>query len=85
MECRPQCGACCIAPSIHTPMPNMPQGKAANEPCANLDLNNLACRIWESADYPAHCRGFVPCEDVCGKDRAEAMALIQSLEVDTAP
>ncbi|HAI50813.1 MAG TPA: zinc/iron-chelating domain-containing protein, partial [Enterobacteriaceae bacterium] len=27
MECRPDCGACCIAPSISTPIPGMPHGK----------------------------------------------------------
>lgn len=85
MQCRPHCGACCIAPSITTPMPNMPQGKAANTPCANLDLDTLYCRIWESADYPKHCRDFVPVEDVCGQNREEALALIQWFEANTQP
>lgn len=83
MKCRPACGACCIAPSINTPMPNMPQGKAANEPCANLDLNTLYCRIWENSEYPKHCYDFVPCEDVCGESREEALQLIQTLETLT--
>ncbi|MFS9540720.1 YkgJ family cysteine cluster protein, partial [Klebsiella pneumoniae] len=26
MECRTDCGACCIAPSISSPIPGMPQG-----------------------------------------------------------
>ena len=25
--CRPGCGACCIAPSITSPIPGMPDGK----------------------------------------------------------
>ncbi|WP_429347626.1 hypothetical protein [Paraburkholderia sp. Clong3] len=25
--CRPDCGACCIAPSISSPIPGMPNGK----------------------------------------------------------
>lgn len=83
MECRPHCGACCIAPSINTPMPNMPTGKPANEPCANLDLSTYFCQIWESEDYPKHCRGFLPCEDVCGASREEALVLIAELEVLT--
>ncbi|MBF7801077.1 YkgJ family cysteine cluster protein, partial [Klebsiella pneumoniae] len=29
MECRTDCGACCIAPSISSPIPGMPQGKPA--------------------------------------------------------
>jgi Fe-S-cluster containining protein len=27
LACRPGCGACCIAPSIASPIPGMPQGK----------------------------------------------------------
>jgi hypothetical protein len=27
MDCRPQCGACCVAPSISSPIPGMPHGK----------------------------------------------------------
>jgi Fe-S-cluster containining protein len=29
MNCRLGCGACCIAPSISSPIPGMPQGKPA--------------------------------------------------------
>ena len=29
MECRSSCGACCIAPSINSPIPGMPHGKPA--------------------------------------------------------
>ncbi|MGU7695722.1 YkgJ family cysteine cluster protein, partial [Escherichia coli] len=29
MECRPDCGACCTAPSISSPIPGMPDGKPA--------------------------------------------------------
>ncbi|MCF5019628.1 YkgJ family cysteine cluster protein, partial [Pseudomonas lactis] len=29
MKCREGCGACCIAPSISSPLPGMPQGKPA--------------------------------------------------------
>ncbi|HFY5777145.1 TPA: YkgJ family cysteine cluster protein, partial [Salmonella enterica subsp. enterica serovar Typhimurium] len=27
MDCRSGCGACCIAPSISSPIPGMPYGK----------------------------------------------------------
>ncbi|MCR3872443.1 YkgJ family cysteine cluster protein, partial [Pseudomonas aeruginosa] len=27
MQCRAGCGACCIAPSISSPLPGMPAGK----------------------------------------------------------
>ncbi|MGO2368564.1 MAG: YkgJ family cysteine cluster protein, partial [Serratia sp. (in: enterobacteria)] len=30
MDCRADCGACCIAPSISSPIPGMPNGKPAN-------------------------------------------------------
>ncbi|HNV09555.1 MAG TPA: YkgJ family cysteine cluster protein, partial [Dokdonella sp.] len=29
MSCRSGCGACCIAPSISSPIPGMPNGKPA--------------------------------------------------------
>ena len=29
LSCRPGCGACCIAPSISSPIPDLPQGKPA--------------------------------------------------------
>ena len=37
LACRSGCGACCIAPSITSPLPGMPQGKPAGVPCINLD------------------------------------------------
>ena len=43
MECRMGCGACCIAPSISSPIPGMSEGKRAGERCVQLDDDNL-CR-----------------------------------------
>ncbi|MGK3606278.1 YkgJ family cysteine cluster protein, partial [Klebsiella variicola] len=40
MECRTDCGACCIAPSISSPIPGMPQGKPANPRCIQLSEHN---------------------------------------------
>ena len=37
MICRSGCGACCLAPSISTPIPGMPQGKPAGVRCVQLD------------------------------------------------
>ena len=45
MKCRKLCGSCCIAPSINSPLPGMPNGKPAGVPCVNLDENFL-CRIF---------------------------------------
>lgn len=36
MTCRPDCGACCIAPSITSPTPEMLGGKPAGVRCAQL-------------------------------------------------
>ncbi|NBX68342.1 MAG: YkgJ family cysteine cluster protein, partial [Proteobacteria bacterium] len=38
MECRIGCGACCIAPSISSPLPGMPHGKPAGVRCVNLNI-----------------------------------------------
>ena len=37
MDCRAGCGACCIAPSISSPIPGMPEGKPAGVRCVQLD------------------------------------------------
>ncbi|QSA20024.1 YkgJ family cysteine cluster protein, partial [Vibrio furnissii] len=41
MDCRLGCGACCIAPSISSPIPGMPNGKPAGTRCIQLNENNL--------------------------------------------
>lgn len=84
MDCRPGCAACCIAPSISSPLPGMPGGKPAGVRCVNLDAAGL-CRLWGGPDYPAVCRGFRPMPDVCGDDAGQALALIAALERATAP
>ena len=45
MKCREGCGACCIAPSISSPIPGMPHGKVAGERCLQLSAENL-CNIF---------------------------------------
>ncbi len=84
MECRQGCGACCIAPSIVTPLPGMPAGKPAGVACVNLDPDSLRCRIWGQPHYPAVCRKFVPEVEVCGNDREQALVLISLLEDQTS-
>lgn len=84
MECRPGCGACCIAPSISSPLPGMPDGKPAGVRCVNLNDEGL-CRLWGRADYPDVCRNFRPSPWVCGETAAEALALIAALEKATRP
>ena len=84
MECRAGCGACCIAPSISSPLPGMPNGKPAGVACINLDPNTHLCTIWGREDYPDVCRRFRAEEATCGSSRAEALALLQVLEIATA-
>lgn len=51
MDCRSDCGACCIAPSISSPIPGMPLGKPANTRCVHLD-DNMRCGIFLLAIAP---------------------------------
>ncbi|EAQ99137.1 YkgJ family cysteine cluster protein [Congregibacter litoralis] len=83
MNCRKGCGACCIAPSITSPLPGMPEGKPANTPCVNLDMSTYSCGIWGSSRYPAVCEQFTAQEDVCGDSRQDALKLIGDMERDT--
>ena len=84
MECRAGCGACCIAPSISSPLPGMPDGKPAGVRCVNLSEEGR-CVLWGKENYPAVCRNFRPSPEVCGDDSAQALALIAALEAATAP
>ncbi|EGT3572054.1 YkgJ family cysteine cluster protein [Citrobacter sp. ANG330] len=84
MECRPDCGACCIAPSISSPIPGMPQGKPANVRCVQLSDDNL-CRIFGSSLRPNVCRSLKPSPEMCLTNRDEAMTWLIDLEALTAP
>ncbi|MFM2486110.1 YkgJ family cysteine cluster protein [Celerinatantimonas yamalensis] len=80
--CRAGCGACCIAPSISSAIPGMPQGKAAGERCVQLDDNNL-CRLFGRPDRPQVCCDFQFSEWACGTHRDEAIAILTDLETLT--
>ncbi|MBB1268495.1 YkgJ family cysteine cluster protein [Shewanella sp. SR44-3] len=82
MECRLGCGACCIAPSITSPIPGMPQGKPAGERCIQLNTDNL-CMIFGQPERPAVCGGFAASIDVCGSTNEQAIWLITDLESST--
>ncbi|TBR25737.1 YkgJ family cysteine cluster protein [bacterium] len=84
MDCRPGCAACCIAPSIASPLPGMPDGKPAGVRCVNLDDAGL-CGLWGKPNYPPVCAAFKPQRWVCGETASEAMALISELEARTRP
>lgn len=81
--CRAGCGACCIAPSISSPIPGMPHGKPAGIPCVQLD-EALGCRIFGDPRRPAVCGSLQPSMVMCGHDRDEAMAHLAELEALTS-
>ncbi|HET9032144.1 MAG TPA: YkgJ family cysteine cluster protein [Dokdonella sp.] len=83
-ECRSGCGACCIAPSISSPIPGMPQGKPAGVRCIQLTEDN-ACAIFGHVDRPAVCRQLRPEPEMCGANASEAMEILQRLEYQTLP
>jgi hypothetical protein len=84
MNCRPGCGACCIAPSISSPLPGMPKGKPAGAPCVQL-TEDLRCAVFGRAERPACCSGLQPSIQMCGRSRAEALRRLGRLEVLTRP
>ncbi|HDR2717316.1 TPA: YkgJ family cysteine cluster protein [Enterobacter roggenkampii] len=84
MQCRSDCGACCIAPSISSPIPGMPQGKPANVRCVQLSEDNL-CNIFGSTLRPRVCASLVPSLDMCAANREEALIYLIRLEEETAP
>ncbi len=82
MQCRSGCAACCIAPSISSPIPGLPEGKKAGEPCPHLDIERR-CKLFASAERPSVCGQFQAEPAVCGDDAASAFALLASLEERT--
>jgi len=84
MNCRPGCGACCIGPSISSPIPGMPDGKPAGMRCVQLTPDNL-CLLFGKADRPSVCVRLRPCEEMCGKTADEALAYLARLERATTP
>lgn len=84
MKCRDHCGACCIAPSINSPIPGMPNGKPAGVRCVQLDEQNM-CKIFGQPERPAFCGGLQPSAEMCGDTREQAITWLTQLEQITAP
>lgn len=82
MLCRIGCGACCIAPSISSAIPGMPDGKPAGQRCVQLDEDNR-CRLFGLPERPSVCRDFQPDADICGTDGGQALRLISEWETLT--
>lgn len=84
LSCRSACAACCIAPSINTPLPGMPQGKPAGVPCVQL-TSDLRCALFGKPERPAFCGGLQPSREMCGESREHALLWLTQLEMATAP
>jgi len=83
MPCRAGCGACCIALSISSPIPGMPNGKPAGMRCVQL-ADDFRCRIFGQPERPQVCSDFQAEPQFCGDSRTQAMHLMQWLEAETA-
>lgn len=87
MECRDACGACCIAPSINSPIPGMPNGKPAGVPCIQLD-QDYRCKLFGLPERPDFCCGLQPSVEMCGdpqQSRDYAITWLNQLEQATRP
>ena len=72
------CGACCIAVSISSPIPGMPEGKPAGVRCIHL-LEDYRCALYNSSERPKVCSDFKAEPEFCGKDREEALQILGNL------
>jgi len=82
--CRAGCGACCIAPSISSPIPGMPGGKPAGVRCVQL-TDDDRCLLFGKPERPRVCVELRPTEEMCGATREEASAFLNRLERTTRP
>ncbi|HJV84039.1 MAG TPA: YkgJ family cysteine cluster protein [Noviherbaspirillum sp.] len=78
-SCRPGCGACCIAPSISSPIPGMPNGKPAGVRCVQLNALNQ-CMIFGKPERPAVCESLQPSMEMCGDTREHALQYLSLLD-----
>ena len=89
MPCRSGCGACCIAPSISSPIPGMPEGKPAGVRCVQL-AEDSRCMIFSDPRRPAVCGGLKARTEMCSDQkglpgREYALAYLDKLELATRP
>lgn len=84
MECRAGCAACCIAPSISSPIPGMPAGKPAGVRCVQLTEDGR-CQIFGQPERPGVCIALRPTAEMCRTTAEEALAWLTWLDAATAP
>lgn len=79
MQCRAGCGACCIAPSISSAIPGMPDGKPAGVRCVQL-MDDFRCAIFNDPARPGCCGGLQASVEMCGETREAALVWLERLE-----
>lgn len=84
ISCRVGCGACCVALSISSPIPGMPEGKPAGKRCVQLSEDNR-CGIFGMPSRPAVCADLKPLAEMCGKSTDDAIRWLSDLERLTDP
>ncbi|WP_298609723.1 YkgJ family cysteine cluster protein [uncultured Thiothrix sp.] len=83
MDCRLGCAACCIAPSISSPTPKHPKGKASGVACLHLSTE-LRCELFGDAARPQVCSSLMPTSEMCGENQKQALAHLFWLEQVTS-
>ena len=84
IDCRAGCGACCIAPSISSPIPGMPDGKPAGVRCIHLG-DDHRCALYGRPDRPEVCNRLRASVEMCGANAQDAYAYLARLERLTRP
>lgn len=88
MRCRAGCGACCIVPSISTPIPARDGGPARPKPaetrCVQLGQDGR-CALFGSPRRPAVCGSLQPSPEMCGASAKDAVVALRRLLRATAP
>ena len=62
----------------------MPNGKPAGVRCVQLTPDNR-CKLFGRPERPAVCVRLRPTEEMCGRNAAEALAYLTTLEELTRP
>lgn len=81
--CRAGCAACCIAPSISSAIPDMPNGKPADVPCVQLNEQGF-CKLFGLPERPKVCSSLKPTFSMCGSTKEQAMVYLSQLETLTS-
>ena len=78
MECRENCGVCCIVIYISSPIPGMPDGKPEGVKCIHL-LDDNKCALFGDPSRPKVCNDYKAESEFCGSSREEALKILLSL------